>query len=696
MHRALLLPCLLAIAAALAISTGERIVVGGDQPEVALRRGTVVDELLFPAVVDREYTVRSRSLTMAAGARIAYEKGEHLANQTVDAELVLQGEVTLANDNGWTHMAHMLRLLGPLRGAETITIEGAGDGGVLLGADSSRSFTGLVRVRSGNLIAGHLGALGSTDVGTTLEGGQLSIHGGRIDEELSFAADAALHLGSGVTLGGDLHVAAGTTALVDTGGGNRGVLVGRLAGEGDLVLRGGGRNPALELSPFVLDGEHPNALAGRITVERGTLALSKPDGVPAIVGELVLGGGSSRATLQLDAADQVADHVNLVMVGAHGAMLWTNGHAEALGTLRLEGDGTVRFGDGADVVRFASSKDEPWRDGVELIVEQWAGAKRGGGVDRVSFGSGSTGLTRAQLSRVGFRDPSGFPPGLYTARFADRGELVPSRPVRPSPGSAFAVDARADERRAKTYESAGRETLAGASTPLKAGDTISFFGDSITWQHGYLSAIEAALAAGEGTRSLGIRTFNRGINGGGVRDLCDGSPRSAQEGGRPGADGDAPQAAFTEVLAVDRPTAVVIFIGINDVNWKGTSEEQFAEALAQLVGDAQAAGAKVVLATLLLDGELPDGTNADDPAIEAMAEVTRRVAGETGATLVDLRRAAIAWLQNKNRRLRLDGTLEFARIGLLTYDGIHPTTEGNELIADLISEGLFRAGGGKE
>ena len=55
---------------------------------------------------------------------------------------------------------------------------------------------------------------------------------------------------------------------LDTGGGNQGRLLGTLGGAGDLVFRGGGRNPELELAPFTLGGDEPNTLAGRITVER--------------------------------------------------------------------------------------------------------------------------------------------------------------------------------------------------------------------------------------------------------------------------------------------------------------------------------------------------------------------------------------------------------------------------------------------
>ena len=106
---------------------------------------------------------------------------------------------------------------------------------------------------------------------------------------------------------------------------------------------------------------------------------------------------------------------------------------------------------------------------------------------------------------------------------------------------------------------------------------------------------------------------------------------------------------------------------------------------------AHEASVAVVLATLLLDGEHPDGSNPDDEAIEHFAQLTLDVARSEGATVVDLRRAAVAWLRNHNRRLRLDGTPEFESLGLLTYDGVHPTDTGNEMIAELLAEGVHQA-----
>lgn len=68
--------------------------------------------------------------------------------------------------------------------------------------------------------------------------------------------------------------------------------------------------------------------------------------------------------------------------------------------------------------------------------------------------------------------------------------------------------------------------------------------------------------------------------------------------------------------------------------------------------------------------------------------------GLTPCSLVDLRKAYVAYLQNHNAQLRVDGTLYFMPSGVLTYDGVHPSSKGVALLANLISDGVFRALGG--
>ena len=94
---------------------------------------------------------------------------------------------------------------------------------------------------------------------------------------------------------------------------------------------------------------------------------------------------------------------------------------------------------------------------------------------------------------------------------------------------------------------------------------------------------------------------------------------------------------------------------------------------------------------MTVQGEMPDGTNPKDAAIDAFCDITRRVANDTGATLIDLRSAYLACLRNRNAVLRVDGSLFMRKSGVLTYDGVHPTAEGNRLLANLIADGIARA-----
>jgi lysophospholipase L1-like esterase len=214
--------------------------------------------------------------------------------------------------------------------------------------------------------------------------------------------------------------------------------------------------------------------------------------------------------------------------------------------------------------------------------------------------------------------------------------------------------------------------------------TLVFFGDSITWQNGFVDAIGQAIKSRAGTQAKTIKLVNRGINGGGVLQVRDGSTNSAFPG-------NSAQKPFAEAIAADKADLAVVCIGINDVWWRKTTPELFEQALRDLAASAKANQTKLVLATLGIRGELPDGQNGDDPKIEQFAEITRKVARDTSATLVDLRRACIAYLQNHNAQLRVDGTLYFMPSGILTYDGVHPGAKGVALLANLIGDGIGRA-----
>jgi len=220
--------------------------------------------------------------------------------------------------------------------------------------------------------------------------------------------------------------------------------------------------------------------------------------------------------------------------------------------------------------------------------------------------------------------------------------------------------------------------------PDPAVTTISFFGDSITWQGGYVDLLAAKLAANDSDRpdrpdrsGRRFELLTRGINGGKSTDLRDGCENLY----------GCTQKPLAQVVKEDRAAVAVIFIGINDV-WhgeKGNAPDVYRAALVDLVRAAQAAGCAVVVATPTVIGEKPRGRNEFDPKLDEYAQIALAVAEELGATPCDLRGAFFSALAARNPEGR--------ESGLLTYDRVHMTADGNELIARELERALDSATG---
>jgi lysophospholipase L1-like esterase len=240
--------------------------------------------------------------------------------------------------------------------------------------------------------------------------------------------------------------------------------------------------------------------------------------------------------------------------------------------------------------------------------------------------------------------------------------------------------------RTAVYSVPGRANLTATGSPLKPSTKIDFFGDSITWLNGYVSNIQAAINTGPGTAGKGIVCINRGDNGAGVLQILNG------DGGGNGF-GGVNQQPFANLLTNDHANVAVVFIGVNDVWIKNTLPSTFEQSLRTIVAEGRAADVTMVLATLAVNGEKPDGTNTNDTTYDQFAQITRDVAASTGSTLVDLRTAYIDYEMNNNPPVpgRGPGGITYAVSGILTYDGVHPTALGNTLLSDLISEGIYKA-----
>jgi len=201
------------------------------------------------------------------------------------------------------------------------------------------------------------------------------------------------------------------------------------------------------------------------------------------------------------------------------------------------------------------------------------------------------------------------------------------------------------------------------------GPRIVFLGDSITeagaGPHGYVTLARRALA--EKIPAAPPEVIGAGISGNRVPDLL---------------------ARLDRDVLARKPDVVVVYIGINDVwhsqNGRGTPRAEFEKGLRTLVEKIRASGAKAVLCTPTVIGEKKAGTNPLDAMLDDYAGVTRAVAADMKAPLIDLRKACVAHLAAHNKT--------DAENGILTNDGVHLTNEGNVFLAERMVEGLAAAG----
>jgi lysophospholipase L1-like esterase len=476
----------------------------------------------------------------------------------------------------------------------------------------------------------------------------------------------------------------GELLVIDSGGGNAMLAGGPIAGDGKLRVNGGG------VGVLRIGGGGGNTYTGATEIRNGPVKLEKTSG-NALNGPVAVNGAMSNnfpgtGTLLWGGNDQISDTSDLTL--ADGSSLNLAGYTDTMGTLALNGDANLYLGGSTSVARFAGSSAAAWAAGKQLVIREWNGSVSGGGGEAVSFGISAGGLAAGQLAKVGFMDPAGFPAGLYPAAILATGEVVPAGSAIQAVDPPYDLSPAATAARTALYTSNGRADLTAAASPLEDGTRIVFFGDSITWQNNYLGLLDTALGSGAGTKDKNITLINRGINGGGVLQVRDGAPDS-------GYPGSSAQASFDSLLVSDQADIAVVFIGINDVWWRDTPAATYEQALRDLAATAEARGVTLILATPAAREESPVGAGPDDPEIDQFSAIVGDVAGDTGSTFVNLRRAFVAYWRNHNHEIRLDGGFTaLMDYGLLTYDGVHPTSLGNRMIADHLADGILAALGG--
>lgn len=134
-----------------------------------------------------------------------------------------------------------------------------------------------------------------------------------------------------------------------------------------------------------------------------------------------------------------------------------------------------------------------------------------------------------------------------------------------------------------------------------------------------------------------------------------------------------------------KPDAVVIYVGVNDVWHKqtsqtGTDPDKFVSFYSALIKKMQAAAIKVIICTPAVIGERTDFSNAQDGDLNRYSQIIRNLSKQYNCTLVDLRKEFIAY--------NLANNPENKESGILTSDRVHLTPEGNKLVAALMLKAL--------
>jgi lysophospholipase L1-like esterase len=203
---------------------------------------------------------------------------------------------------------------------------------------------------------------------------------------------------------------------------------------------------------------------------------------------------------------------------------------------------------------------------------------------------------------------------------------------------------------------AADEDPAEKQIKLKKGDSIIFFGDSLTAlavndRHvpegkGYVPLVREAL------KEKGVEVDAVATGGHKVTNLL---------------------ARVEKDVLAKKPTVVVIQIGVNDASG-GVTPTQFKEQLEELIDKLQKGGAQVIQCTCTCRREGYDPSDVLDWKLDALAELARAIAKEKKLPLVDLRKAFLAYWKEHNPDNKPKG--------FLTYDGNHWTEAGHKYVAE--------------
>ncbi|MEI7801594.1 MAG: autotransporter-associated beta strand repeat-containing protein, partial [Bacteroidota bacterium] len=191
--------------------------------------------------------------------------------------------------------------------------------------------------------------------------------------------------------------------------------IGSLAGAGTVsssvtgavTLTTGGDNTSTTFS-----GIAQNGTATSLSVTKTGTGIFIISGANTYTGITTITNG----TLQLGAAERIANTSNMVLNGGTFSTGASTGNSETLGTLNLNANSTIALGTGNHTITFSNSSAVGWA-GTTLTITGWTGTAGSSGTGgKIVVGAG--GLSGAQLAAISFTGYPGTP--IIVA-----GEVVP-------------------------------------------------------------------------------------------------------------------------------------------------------------------------------------------------------------------------------------------------------------------------------
>ena len=197
---------------------------------------------------------------------------------------------------------------------------------------------------------------------------------------------------------------------------------------------------------------------------------------------------------------------------------------------------------------------------------------------------------------------------------------------------------------------------------------VLFFGDSITeagvHPEGYISKLRSMLV--ENSKSDDYDLIGSGIGGNKVYDLF---------------------FRLEKDVLSKKPDIVVIWIGVNDVWHKssfgtGTDVDKFELIYKDIIHRLQNQGIKVFCGTPACIGEKTDHSNQQDGDLNGYSNIIRNVAIAMKVGLIDFRSKFLEYNRQHNSQNKSSG--------VLTTDGVHLNDKGNEIVAEMVYENIFK------